>query len=84
MMPGKEGGADEMTKICSCGLSHRLDDVKPIFIQPGAGAIPALVAFHCACRSTLSVFWTEAPHIMRQRALAAEMDRLRKSGVESQ
>jgi len=66
-------------KRCACGLSHRLDEVKPVYIQPGAGAIPALIAFHCPCRSTLSILWSEAPHILRQRALAAEMDRMRKA-----
>ena len=62
-------------KQCACGLSHRLDEVKPIFIQPGAGSIPALIAFHCECRSTLSVTWPSAPHILRQRAIAAEAKR---------
>ena len=68
-------------KRCSCGLSHRLDEGKPAYIQPGIGAIPALIAFNCACRSTLSVTWPSAPHILRQRAIAAEMERARKAGA---
>ena len=66
-------------KSCSCGLSHRLEEVRPIYIQPGEGKIPPLIAFHCACRSTLSVTWTQAPPILRQRATDAEEDRRRRA-----
>ena len=68
-------------KRCSCGLSHRLAEGKPAYIQPGIGAIPALLAFNCACRSKLSVTGPSAPHILRQRAIAAEMERARKAGA---
>ncbi len=65
-------------KRCACGLVHRVEDIQPAYIQPGYRDIPDMIAFHCKCKSTLSIPWPDAPEILRQRVVEVVKNRVKR------